>query len=189
MRPVTVLLAIACLASAPARAEVIEQSETSFVIHFESDVAATPTQVWNTLVAPQGWWSKDHTYSGDASNLFIDSQATGCFCEKIPAPEGQRMGSVEHARVIAVLPGRMLRMTGAIGPLQSEAVTATLTIALKSSGDSTHLSWNYVIGGAMRLKVADVAPQVDKVLGEQFAGLVAKAGAAALPAEEPTPRN
>lgn len=187
MRLAAILFAAAFLASAPAHAEVIEQSETSFVIHFEADVAAPPAEVWNKLVAPQGWWSKDHTYSGDAANLFIDSQATGCFCEKIPAPEGQRMGSVEHARIINVLPGRMMRMTGAFGPLQSEALTATLTIALKPSGETTHMSWDYVVGGYMRLKVADIAPLVDKVLSEQFTSLVAKAGVAAEPAGAKTP--
>ncbi len=187
MRPASILLAAALLASTPARAEVIEQADNGFVIHHEGDVAATPAQVWTTLIAPQGWWSKAHTYSGDAANLYIDSQSTGCFCEKIPAPEGQRMGSVEHGRIVNVQPGRMLRMSGAFGPLQGEALAATLTITLKPEGEGTKLSWDYVVGGYMRMKPADIAPMVDKVLGEQFAGLVAKAGGVAAMPEAAAP--
>lgn len=66
-------------------------------------------------------------------------------------------------------------MQGALGPLQSEAVLGTLTVAMEPSkdGKGTKLSFSYVVGGHMRYKVADIAPAVDKVLGEQFKSLIA----------------
>jgi hypothetical protein len=87
-------------------------------------------------------------------------------------------GSVEHMRVIFAQPGKVLRMQGALGPLQSEAVLGTLTVAMqpvlaKNGGKPlTKLSFSYVVGGYMRYKVSEIAPAVDKVIGEQFASLI-----------------
>ena len=77
-------------------------------------------------------------------------------------------------RVIFAQPGKVLRMQGALGPLQSEAVIGTLTVAMEPTkeGQGTKLSFSYVVGGYMRYKVAEIAPAVDKVLGEQFKSLV-----------------
>lgn len=176
-----------------AHAEVSGVTDTGFVSRNEVTVAATPAEAWQEMVAVNRWWSSDHTYSGDAGNLYLDPQATGCFCEKLPvpkdAPAGQRMGSIEHAHVIYADPVRgVLRMTGGLGPLQGEAVHATLTITFKPTADGgTTVIWNYVVGGYMRMKVAEIAPLVDKVLGEQVARLGArlapgKGDAASVPA-------
>jgi hypothetical protein len=124
-----------------------------------------------------------HSWSGDAANLYLDPQAGGCFCELLPkptgAPDSLRRGSIEHMRVIAAMPPKLLRMAGALGPLQGEALAATMTITLKPLPDGgTHLTWSYVVGGYMRMAVDDIAPLVDKVLVEQFTRL-AKAAAAA----------
>ena len=65
-------------------------------------------------------------------------------------------------------------MQGALGPLQSEAVIGTLTVAMEPAkdGTTTKVSFSYVVGGYMRYKVGDIAPAVDKVLGEQFKNMV-----------------
>jgi hypothetical protein len=78
-------------------------------------------------------------------------------------------------RVIFVQPGRVLRMQGALGPLQSEAVIGTLTVAMERAKDNaaTRVSFSYVVGGYMRYKVSEIAPAVDKVLGEQFENMLA----------------
>ena len=49
----------------------------------------------------------------DAKNLSIDARPGGCFCEKLP-----NGGGVEHARVVYVAPREVLRLSGALGPLQ-----------------------------------------------------------------------
>ena len=89
-----------------AHAEVSGVTDTGFVSRNEVTVAATPAEAWQEMVAVNRWWSSDHTYSGDAGNLYLDPQATGCFCEKLPvpkdAPAGQRMGSIEHAHYVRV---------------------------------------------------------------------------------------
>jgi hypothetical protein len=67
------------------------------------------------------------------------------------------------------MPPKLLRMSGALGPLQGEALVGTLTVVLKPLPDGgTHLTWSYVVGGYMRMKVDEIAPVVDEVLVEQF---------------------
>lgn len=169
----------------PAQADVIAKGENGFVSRNGVVVAATPTEAWQALLAPAGWWNGEHTYSGDAANLWIDAQATGCFCEKLPlaknAPEGRRPGSIEHMRIIYAQAGQVLRMSGGLGPLQSEAAGGTLTITLKAVPEGTRILWEYVVGGFMRYKIDEIAPVVDRVMAEQLARLGAKLGALARP--------
>jgi hypothetical protein len=42
----------------------------------------------------------------------------------------------------------------------------------------TRVSFSYVVGGYMRYKVPEIAPAVDKVLGEQFKSMLAPFAAA-----------
>lgn len=169
--------------AAPATAEVKDAGEGGVVIRLTEEVTATPQESWKALIAPGEWWSGEHTYSGDAKNLYLDAQATGCFCEKLPrpkdAPEDQRIGSVEHMHVVYADPNRVLRMTGGLGPLQSEAVHATMTMTLKAVPGGTRILWEYVFGGAMRYKKEQIGPAVEKVLGEQLTRLGAKLGSKA----------
>ncbi|MBX9642570.1 MAG: hypothetical protein K2W91_00535 [Novosphingobium sp.] len=174
---------LAALAFAPlaAKAEVAQQSDAGFVIKHSAVVTADPQTVWKTLIAPAKWWSSDHTWSKNADNLYLDAQATGCFCEKLPkpadAPEGQRMGSVEHMHIIFADPQRgVLRMVGGLGPLQGEALHGTLTVQLTKTETGTRIELEYVVGGYMRFKTEEIAPAVDGVLGQQLAGLAKAAG-------------
>lgn len=173
----TSLACVGALAS-PAAAEVVQTGEGSFVVRHSLVVGAPQVDVWKQLLRPADWWSSDHTYSGDASNLWLDSQATGCFCEKLPRkdslPEDLRPGSVEHMRVIYVEPPRALRMVGGLGPLQAEPVTAVMTFSIRSSGTRTGIAMDYVVSGLVRRKSEDMAPVIDKVLGEQMARLAGR---------------
>lgn len=170
-------LAVLALGS-PAIAEVTAVSEAGFVIRHETETAASKGDAWKALIAPGKWWSSAHTYSGDAANMYIDAQASGCFCEKLPkpadAPEGQRMGSVEHMHVVyADPPQGVLRMKGGLGPLQGESVNGTLTVTVRTIPEGSRITWEYAVGGYMRMKNEDIAPAVDKVLGEQLGRLAA----------------
>lgn len=173
----TVAAAIAA-SSSPAFAEVKATSDSGFnVVHITS-VAATPDEIWKRLLAPKDWWNKAHSWSGSSAGFYIDAQANGCFCELFQekGADGKlkTVGSVEHMRVIFAQPGKVLRMQGALGPLQSEAVIGTLTVAMDpaKNGKTTKVSFSYVVGGYMRYKVAEIAPAVDKVLGEQFKNML-----------------
>ncbi len=180
----TAMSATAALTFAPvATAKVVDQSEAGFTVAHTAQVAATPADVWKMLRMPQNWWSKDHSWSGDAANFWLDSQAGGCFCEKLP-DTGSGVGSVQHARVLFSKPGQMLRLSGAFGPLQGEAASGTLTIQIKATPTGSALRFDYVVGGYMRFKTADIAPAVDKVIGEQLLGLANALGGALPPSRE-----
>jgi hypothetical protein len=178
--PSLMAVILALSLSSPAAAKLIDQSDAGFTSAHSARVAATPDDVWKMLRAPQNWWSAEHSWSGDAANFWMDTQAGGCFCEKLPG-EGQ-LGSVQHARILFAKPGELLRLSGALGPLQGEAVTGTLTIQIKPSDGGSIVRFDYVVGGYMRFNVADIAPVVDTVLGAQVAGL-AKALGGAVPQE------
>jgi len=184
------ILTGASIYSVAATAKVIDQGEIGFTVAHTAQVAATPADVWKMLRMPQSWWSKEHSWSGDAANFWLDSQAGGCFCEKLP-DVGSGVGSVQHARVLFSKPNEMLRLSGAFGPLQGEALDATLTIQIKETPTGSALRFDYVVGGYMRFKTADIAPAVDKVIGEQLVGLANALGGALPPtrdekaAEEP----
>jgi hypothetical protein len=186
----------------PASAEVIARTDNGFVVRDVAEVIASPEEAWKQLVAPADWWNGVHTFSGDAKNLSLDPRAGGCFCEVLPG-EGEKgwlhpRGGVEHMRVVFVEQGKALRMTGALGPLQSEALLGTLTVTLKPLDRGTRLTWEYVVGGYMRYKPEQIVPAVDKVIGEQLTRLAEKLGprtpsvepplAPKPPGEEPKPQ-
>jgi len=164
------------LFAAPVQAKVIDQSDIGFTVAHTAQVAAAPEDVWAMLRTPDKWWSAEHSWSGDAANFWLDSQAGGCFCEKLPGVAG--MGSVQHARILFAQPNAMMRLSGAFGPLQGEAVTGTLTIQIKPTDAGAAIRFDYVVGGYMRFKVAEIAPAVDRVLGEQLVGLAKALGGA-----------
>lgn len=175
----------------PAGAEVAVQTDTGFVIRISAEVPASKDAVWKALVVPSKWWSGEHTWSGDPANLYIDSQATGCFCEKLPkpadAPADQRMGSVEHMHIVFADPQRgLLRMRGGLGPLQGEPVDGIWTITLKPlDGGGTRIEWEYAVNGLMQAKGGDIAPAVDRVMSQQLASLAALFAPADAPAATP----
>src|SRR3546814_2808541 len=86
------------------------------------------------------------------------------------------MGSAQHARILFAQPNQMMRLSGAFGPLQGEAVAGTLTIRIKKTGAGSAIRFDYVVGGYMRFKVSEIAPAVDRVLGAQLVGLAKALG-------------
>lgn len=174
--------ALLALTTTPARAEVKTVTEQGFSTLHAADVLGTPEDVWKRLMAPKDWWNPAHSWSGSVEGFYIDPQAGGCFCELIQQKDAEGRlipkGSVEHMRVIFAQPGKVLRMSGGLGPLQAEAVTGTLTIAMEplKGGGGTRLSFSYVVGGYMRFKTADIAPAVDAVLREQFERMIKPLG-------------
>jgi uncharacterized protein YndB with AHSA1/START domain len=159
------------LTATPVAAEVVDSSPAGFTVSKTVTINASADVVWETLRTPQRWWAKEHTWSGDSANLYIDSQATGCFCEKLPGK-----GSVAHARLIYVDKGKLLRMEGAFGPLQAMAVSGVMTFELKPEGDNaTKVTMTYTVGGYVAGGLEKMAAPVDSVLGLQLDGLKAAA--------------
>ena len=183
---ITSIAALAFLASAaPAAAEIVEAEPGHFVTRNVAVVEADLKETWLALISPAGWWSSEHTWSGDAANLTLVPQAGGCFCEKIPeVDEPGRFtleGSVEHMRVVQAYPEVALRMVGGLGPLQSEPVTGVLTIALSTVDEGTRIVWEYNVGGNMRYPLEVIAPAVDGVMTLQLTRLAELLGTVTAP--------
>lgn len=159
------ILAAAFAAALPtaALAEVLQSSTSGATLEHHYAIAATPQQAWRALVHPELWWPSDHTWSGSATNLRLEAQAGGCFCENW----GE--ASAEHGRVVMSRPGELLRIRGALGPLQALAVSAVLTITLEPApGGGTNATVTYRISGDPSHDLDKFAPAVDQVIGLQF---------------------
>lgn len=164
--------------TAPASAEIIESHAGGFASRNSAIVAASRAHVWAMLIRPEAWWS--HTFSGAPANLSLEPRAGGCFCEALPATDGaSEAGSAEHMRVVLVQPGAMLRMTGALGPLQAEGLAGTLTVTLSDAEGGTRIDWDYVVGGQWRFAPGELEPAVDNVQREFLDGLVKALGGGA----------
>lgn len=170
MRGIAIMAWAGAAMAVPAHAAVTSTSDQGFATQDSVEIAAGADGVYALLGQPGHWWSDSHTYSGDSANMTIDPRAGGCFCEHIPAKTGVA-GSIEHARVIYAVPGRQLRLSGALGPLQSEGVVGTLDFTITPAGKGVRIVMTYVVGGYLRAGAAKIAPLVDGVLAEQLAGL------------------
>jgi len=148
-------------------AEVTDSSFYGFTVKSEYAIKALPDSLYKYIYRDIGlWWSPLHTFSGNAANLVLQPKANGCFCERLA--DG---GSVRHMTVIYAEPGRVLRLSGGLGPLQEMPVDGIMTITLKQTDAGTALAMTYSVGGYVRGGLAGLAPIVDRVLGEQFEGL------------------
>lgn len=172
MRRALALVATALLlTSGAASAEVVESHGGGFATRQVAEVDTSVRETWDALVQPSRWWS--HTWSGDKANLTLDPRAGGCFCESLPPIDGAfAAGSVEHMHVLTVVPGRVLRMSGALGPLQAEGLVGTLTVTLEPNGEGTRITWDYLVHGEARFPVAEFGPTVDRVQAEFLGELV-----------------
>jgi hypothetical protein len=176
MKTWTILAATLLAFSTPAQAEVKSQADHGFSVVHIAD--ADPAAVWARLIVPKNYWSKAHSWSGSVEGFYLEPRAGGCFCEnmlaKDPKAKTKITGTVEHMRVIFADPGKVLRMQGALGPLQAEAVLGTLTVAIvpAKSGLGSTVSFAYVVGGYMRFKTPEIAKAVDTVIGEQFESMI-----------------
>ena len=126
------------------RADVADSASNGFTVKLAVTIQAPPQDVYQRLVHNVGdWWDPAHTFSGDAHNLSIDDKPMGCFCEKLPGG-----GGALHMQVINADPDKMLVFTGGLGPLQSMAVTGSMTIQLGAvRDDGTKLAVTYAVTG------------------------------------------
>ena len=148
-----------------AGAEVKFAAADGFLIEHRFTIAAPAAKVWESLQHPERWWPADHTWSGKRENLSLVADAGGCFCERW---EG---GIVEHGRVVAVFPEKMLRLDAALGPLQEMGVTGVITFALEEKDGATTLVATHRVSGDAAHKLDQLAPIVDQVNALQFGGI------------------
>ena len=147
-------------------AEVADSSTNGFTVKITTQVQATPENVYSRIIRVGDWWSSDHTYSGDAHNLSLEERPGGCFCEKLA-----NGGGVRHMEVVLLIPGKLLRMSGGLGPLQGMATAGSMTFSLAPADSSTTLEVTYAVVGYSAQGLSSIAVPVDHVLSEQITRL------------------
>ncbi len=147
-----------------AHSEVVDSSAIGFTSKNTVNIAAPAKEVYRHLITNIGqWWNPEHTYSGASQNLSIRPEVGGCFCEKL-----KNGGSVEHLAVVFVDPGKTIRMTGGLGPLQALAVSGSFTVSLSELDKGTKIELTYAAGGYYPKGLQSLAPLVDAVLQVQL---------------------
>jgi hypothetical protein len=166
---INAVLAVFIFALAPgwATAAVADASANGFTVKVTLRVQAPPDDVYRRIIHNVGdWWNPSHTFSGSSRNLTIEERAMGCFCEKLP-----NHGAVRHMEVLYFAPGERLKLSGALGPLQSMAATGTMDIQLSAAEGATKLDVTYAVAGYLPAGMNTWAAPVDSVITEQFTRL------------------
>lgn len=160
----TLFLAAACAIFA--HAEVIDSSAAGFTVKTVLTVKASPEVVMDKLIHNVGdWWPSLHTYSHDSHNLKIEAKPGGCFCEKVGD------GFVKHLEMIHYRPPGYVAFSGAMGPLQAQAVTGTLQVQFTAVDGGTKLEMTYSVAGYSPKGLMSLAGIYDSVLADQFTRL------------------
>jgi len=154
---------VAALVPVAAVCKVQDSASSGFTITQTYNVAASPQDAYRHFLRVGEWWNSAHTISGDAHNLSIEEKAMGCWCEKLPGG-----GAVRHMEVVYVAPGKLLRFTGALGPLQVMAVTGSFTVQFTAVEGGTRVDVTYAVSGYLAAGLNTLAPIVDTVFTEQF---------------------
>ncbi|MEO0574229.1 MAG: ATPase [Pseudomonadota bacterium] len=168
MRRFSALGCVAALAAASwstaARSEVLHADVSGFVVRHQVAVMAPRETAWRMLVGHVAeWWHSDHTYSGNAANLYIEERALGCFCEQLGEQD-----AVVHLTVTAIRTGSLLRLTGGLGPLGLMGVDGNMVFSFGESEGKTIVVLEYRVGGYDPDGLEAIAPAVDGMLGEQL---------------------
>lgn len=167
---IRLLAAVLLLAALPATAEVKDLSSSGFTLENTITVPVDAKTAWRGLVDHVGdWWPADHTWWGKARNLSIDARAGGCFCEI----NGRQQA--EHMHVVMVMPGELLRLKGALGPLQGMGLDGVLEFRFAESDDrkATTITMWFRNGGYTPDDLSKFVPVVDQVQKQQLGGLEA----------------
>lgn len=167
MKPahVITLFILASLLPQLATAELKHVSEHGFIIENQIETNASVDNAWQALTNNiDQWWPKDHSWWG--GTFSVQAKAGGCFCET----SGER--SAEHMRIVFVDPGKTLRMTGGLGPLQGMGLNGALDWRFtRTETGKTQITLHYAVHGINADGFEQLAPIVDQVQGIQLEGL------------------
>jgi len=146
------------------KGDVLSSSELGFTSNNTVQVSVPPEKAYRRMMdRVDQWWDAAHTFGGDASKLRMADKVGGCFCEGLPAG-----GEVRHMEIMYVQPGKMLRMSGGLGPLQSVAVIGIMTWDFVATDSGTSIGLTYTVGGYTKNGLTDLATPVDHVLKDQL---------------------
>ncbi len=157
-------------ATVPVFADVTSKGANGFNLKMEVYVPVDAATAYAQFVDIGQWWNVNHTYYGKGSNLSLEARAGGCFCEKNGENE------VLHMLVTFVKPGKEVRMTGGLGPLQMMGVHGGMSWYFTDLDDGTsRITQTYNVSGYLEGgldKLADVVNAVQtgqlKALANRF---------------------
>jgi len=152
------------LLTSPLLAEVTHSDQHGFTVSHSIVTDAEPFVIYRTMTSHiDQWWSADHSWSGDAANLYMDVETGGCFCERLPDN-----GRVEHLRIIYFSAGKELRFEGALGPLQTMAAQGRMIWTIEAAESGNKVTFTYKVFGHPEGGLSGITPAVDGVIGEQL---------------------
>lgn len=149
--------------ASPAAAEIVSSGPNGFEVRHSVNLVVPQAQAFAAFGQIRNWWSKDHTYSGDASRLSLLLRPGGCFCEQLDGG-----GGIEHLHVTYVQPGERVILTGSLGPLLYEATTGVMDVKVEKIAGGSRITMDYRAAGFAKGGAAEMAAGVDQVLGEQM---------------------
>ncbi len=147
-------------------AEVISVNDSGFALAYEHSVSVSPDEIYNAMTRIGEWWDPDHSWEGNPENLYMDMRIGGCFCEKL-----SNGGGVEHLHLVYFAPGKEIRLTGGLGPLQGMGMSGTMVWTITPGEEESSVSWKYTVhghGDSIRM----LAPIVDRVQQQGFDRLI-----------------
>jgi hypothetical protein len=164
LSPGSALILAALIAPPPAAADVVSSGAGGLVSRNSVTVKGSPGEAYQRFLNIGAWWDPAHTYTQDGNRLSLKAEPGGCFCESLKGG-----GFVEHLRVVLVMPGKLLRLQGGLGPLQEMGASGVMTVKFEPAGAQTLVTLTYAVSGYQPGDgLADVAAPVDEVLHEQL---------------------
>ena len=157
--------ALSALIAAEAEAAVVDAASDHFSIAVSFETQATPEAAFSALTDISLWWSPDQTSSGHAINMSLDTTPGGCLCEAWPE------GLTKHAEVVQVRFGAMVRLVGAMGPLQEMGVSEVQDLTVEPSSAGARVRWTASVKGVPSDRLQMIAPVIDAMIAEQMARL------------------
>lgn len=151
-----------------AQAEIVESSDSHYVLRQEATDSRSAEELWERLLDPATWWHPDHTYSGNAGNLSLDARAGGLWLERWDG------GSIAHGEVLLVQDGAVLRMNAPFGPLQEAGAYTIWTITISAEGDGSRVVFDEVATARPGAGMDELAKAVDYVKTEAIGRLVSE---------------
>lgn len=161
MRTLITIILLSLLVSYSS-AEVVDSAANGFTITNHAAVQSNPTRAYAAIVKIGSWWSSEHTFFGNAKHMSLDPNVGGCFCEV------DWKQQVRHGTVIFVDPGKLLRISTALGPFQDQGIAGVLTFVLSPTQNGSDIEMTYRAGGYFPGGLEKIAPVVNSVLSEQI---------------------
>lgn len=158
-----VVATIALASANVSDAQVVRSASDGFQIKIVKTTQLDPAAAYACLVDDiSQWWDADHTYSGKSENVSMDLERQ-CLYERLP--DG---GFVRHLEIVYCQPGKMLRLTGGLGPLQELGCTGAMTFRFVPKGDGAELEMTYNVVASKDQQLDKIAPAVAQVLEGQL---------------------